>query len=366
MKRTAAMLLVLAAIGVAAPALSLEGDAAKTPARGSESIVIFPFHNASASSAAYLSWYIPELMAREIGQEGRIAFVDAREISAGMLKGGHTAEALLETDAALALARELGAAVGISGRYILEGKSLRLVIRTVNTATGKTARSEEIRGTVDDNLLDAAEQAAVRAVEWAKLEALSDVLARFHFTPVKDFYIRVRESRAGIVFRNRWLFSLLILAGFYAVSFLVRLVLEKVVPRFTKKTKTTLDDEIVDMARKPVRWLIISLGAKLALLPLGLPTAVFAFFNNVTTAAIIALIGYCILKLAEILLGVWGRKAAQRLDSRINEDLVPLFTRMSRIFIVIITALLILAKFGIEIGPLIASLGSWASRSASP
>jgi MscS family membrane protein len=64
-----------------------------------------------------------------------------------------------------------------------------------------------------------------------------------------------------------------------------------------------------------------------------------------------------VLQISALLLHSWGGRVATRFDSRIDDDLVPLFVKITKIFILLIAALLVMSKFGIEIGPLIASLG---------
>jgi small-conductance mechanosensitive channel len=230
----------------------------------------------------------------------------------------------------------------------------------VRADTARSAASDEYSGTVDDNLLDVAAQCAGRAADWIKLEAFPDIMTGIEterLSLLRDLYVQVRESRAGIIFTNKWLFALFIAASFALLSLLVKMIMEKIVGRISARTSTTVDDEILMVARKPLRWMIIFAGLKLALLPLGLQASTYTAVNNLFTSVIIALSGYFALKLTEILLKAWGKNVARRLEMRINDDLVPLFTKMSKILIVIITALMIMAKFGIEIGPFIASLG---------
>ncbi|MBP7584441.1 MAG: mechanosensitive ion channel family protein [Spirochaetes bacterium] len=357
---TVCMLPVLAILSLSAA--STGADVAPPPLRKGAvvKLAIFPFFNLTGSSAGYLEWYLPELVGRSLPASSRIEILDPRRIAAEMKMRDITARDLYQGDAALSFAKELGATVAVAGRFLHEGKSLRVSCRVVKVAGGGVAGSDEYSGTVEDNLLDVAAACASRAADWITIEAFPEIATGIHaerLSPLRDMYARLRESPAGIVFRNKWLFSLFIITGFYLLSLFVRMLIERVMKALSARTATTVDDDIVMVARKPLRWMIIILGFKLALLPPGFPAAVYTVVNNALTSVMIALAGYFTLKVAEILLKAWGRGVAQKLNSRINDDLVPLFSRMIRVFIVIITALLVLAKFGIEIGPLIASLG---------
>ena len=65
-----------------------------------------------------------------------------------------------------------------------------------------------------------------------------------------------------------------------------------------------------------------------------------------------------ILQGSSLLLKAWGKKINSKIDSRINTDLIPLFSKIVRLFVIITAGLMILSKFGIKVGPFIASLGN--------
>ncbi len=360
MKQLICLLLpVLAVPAFFENAVSLEKSAPQA-ALAPETLVIFPFQNVTGSSAVYLEGYLPELVARSLPAGKHLVIIDSRKAAFEMKKRGLTGGDLYDGEGALELAKHIGARIAITGRFLHEGKSLKVNCRSINVETGQSVSGDEFSHTGGDSILDAAAQCAVKAAEWVKTESLPDIMARIEtekLTPLRDLYAHMRGTKPGIVFRNKWLSSLLIASCFYLLSLLVKLLFDKVIYRLTARSATNVDDDIAMAARKPFRWILIFVGFKLALLPLGLTPALYGALNNLFTSAIIFMVGYFLMKLSEILLGAWGSGVARKLDSRINDDLVPLFTKVSKIFIIIITALIVLAKFGIEIGPLIASLG---------
>lgn len=324
-------------------------------------IAVFRFYNYTNASAAYLENYLPELLVSRLPAGRYLQVIPCSDIDEAMKRHAVTPKDLYSSQSGLDLARELGADVAVAGRFLLEGKTFILQCKVLQISAGRLISSDEYRTTIaEDNLLEVAAQSTAKAAEWIKHEFLSEVVVQLEtekISPLRNFFLKVRDSRIGIIFTNKWLFALVIAAGFFLLALVLKIFLEKVILRLTKKTETTVDDQIVMIARAPLRWIIVAFGGKIALLPLQLSASVYSAINNLFTALIIALAGYLLLKVSDILIREWGAKVSKKLESRINDDLVPLFTKISRIFIVIITALLILAQFGIEITPLVASLG---------
>ncbi|GEM_PF-137694 len=325
-----------------------------------ERIVILPFYDYTGSSMKYLSSYIPELIRDRLGEVEGLEIYDARMIQNEIELQNLTPEKLYDREVQLQFLKRVGATIGLSGRYVIIGNTIRIDYRITYAKSGTLVRATPFEGVVDDNLLDTVERFADTSADWFSIQALSEIVTRIEAkkkTKLSELTKRIKESQVGIIIRNKWLFSLFILVSFYILSRLIVLFFEKVLRRFARRSETTVDDELISVSKKPIKWIIIFLGLKLALLPLKLSATVALFLNNLTTALIIAGVTYIIYKSLGILIQFWGRRVADKVDSRIDDDLVPLFVKITNIFIIIMGALLILSKFGVEIGPLVASLG---------
>lgn len=329
-------------------------------AGAAEKIALFPFYNYTGSSSSFLETYLPELIEKKLPTGKYLAVIPQSDIDVSIKKNNVSPKELFSSHDALQIGCELGADFAVTGRYLFEGKTFILQCKVIQISSGRINLSDEYRFSVEDNLLDVAAQSSAKVAEWIKHEFLSEVVFQLEaerVSTLRNLFLKARDSRIGVVFTNKWLFALLIAVGFSLLAFVIKVILEKVVLRLTQKTQTTVDDQIVMISRSPIRWIIVGIGLKIALLPLQLSASVYTALNNVFTAIIIALAGYLFLRISDILIREWGAKVSKKLESRINDDLVPLFTKISRIFIVIITGLLVLAQFGIEITPLVASLG---------
>jgi small-conductance mechanosensitive channel len=368
MKKIFCLLFILAA-AVSAPGYSQEQLAPGAPGAGhrvsahpepEEIIAVLPFYDFTGSSVKYLSLYIPELVRDRIDGDGRIRILDSKTIDDAMKERNIDSGMLYDRETASAFVKGLGATLGLGGRYIVQGKSIRIDYFLVNIKKGAVEPGTQFQGNIDDDLLDTVERFADRSTEWFRIQALADVSYRLgagNCTKLRALLKMVKESKAGIVFSNKWLFSLCIFLSFFIIAFLVRLFVEKILQRLADRTSATIDNDLIEVSKKPLKWIIIAFGFKLAIVPLKLSTTAALFWNNVTTAVVISFAAYFLLKASEILIHVWGVKVAGKIETRINDDLVPLFVKMTKIFIIIITALIVLSKFGIEIGPLVASLG---------
>ena len=156
---------------------------------------------------------------------------------------------------------------------------------------------------------------------------------------------------------NNYLYSLTVLVLFYVLSKLVVFSSQRVILKLTKKTKTNIDDSIVKKTNKPISIILFLIGIKIALLRLGIPEKILSAIENTITALIIAVITYITIIVVDVIIDNWGKKVAEKTPTKFDDELVPLFHRFSRIFIVLLGLLFILPVWGIAIGPLLTSLG---------
>ena len=165
------------------------------------------------------------------------------------------------------------------------------------------------------------------------------------------------EQYLAFIQQNKYVYSLTILIVFYILSKLAVFLSQRVILRLTKKTKTEIDDLIIKKTNKQVSIILLLVGFRLALFPLGIKQNILDILENFISSIIIIMVTYIIIAVFDVLIDSWCRKMAARTGSPFENELVPIFHRFSRIFISIVGLLLILPIWGIQIGPLLASLG---------
>ena len=157
--------------------------------------------------------------------------------------------------------------------------------------------------------------------------------------------------------QNRYVYSLVLLVSFYILSKLFVFISKKIILNITKRTKTEVDDLIVKGMNKPISLILLLIGIRLALLPLGIRQSVMDIAEHAISSLIILAITYIAIVVFGILIDGWGRKISERTKSNVDDQLIPVIHRFSKIFISIIGLLFVLPVWGIQIGPLLTSLG---------
>ena len=149
------------------------------------------------------------------------------------------------------------------------------------------------------------------------------------------------------------------LTVFLIVFILLRLFLffiGKVLPKLVAKTKTTLDDVILEKSAGPLTLIAIFAGVRFAIGEIALGETLAQTINGILLTLIIlagAVLVYYLLD-AFIVVGLseFGGKS-----KRIDKSLIQFFHGILKIVIIVATFLIILASWGIQIGPLLAGLG---------
>ncbi|MBS3111001.1 mechanosensitive ion channel family protein [Candidatus Woesearchaeota archaeon] len=157
--------------------------------------------------------------------------------------------------------------------------------------------------------------------------------------------------------QNPYMQSLAILLSFYAFSKIVHIILVRYILRLTKKTKTDIDDKIVESTNRPISLILLTIGGYLAFAPFRESFPNISIVEDIFASITIAIITYIVMRVADVLIDAWGRSFAEKAQSALDNELILLFHRFSRVAIVLVGIMFVLPVWGIQIGPLLASLG---------
>lgn len=156
---------------------------------------------------------------------------------------------------------------------------------------------------------------------------------------------------------NKYAHSAIILFAFFAFSWIFVFISQRIFLRLTKKTKTDIDDLIVSRTSKPISLILLLIGTRLAVIPHRISGNLLDLIEHVISSSIIAVVTYIAIVIVDILIDSWGSKFASRTESKVDDELVGLFQKFSRITLSFIGLIFILDVWGIKVGPLLASLG---------
>ncbi|MCP4678842.1 MAG: mechanosensitive ion channel family protein [Deltaproteobacteria bacterium] len=127
----------------------------------------------------------------------------------------------------------------------------------------------------------------------------------------------------------------------------------------TEKTKLAIDDVLLKALSKPAEWAVVTGGVFLALVILPVPKEpvdIARFVRSVLVGTSVALGIWFAMRLMDGLTGIWEKKAAQT-ETKLDDQLVPIVRRSSKVFLFVIGVVLILQNLGYSVGSLLAGLG---------
>jgi MscS family membrane protein len=125
----------------------------------------------------------------------------------------------------------------------------------------------------------------------------------------------------------------------------------------TKKTKTKLDDIIIDSLEKPLVFLLFTAGFYFGRLYLTLSERMAEIFSNAIEILLIINVTWFITSIVDALIKNYAKPLAEKTKSELDDQLLPILRKLVKIVIVIIAAIMIISKFGYDISSLLAGLG---------
>lgn len=149
--------------------------------------------------------------------------------------------------------------------------------------------------------------------------------------------------------------ALISLVAFVILAKAADLLVDKVLRKFTRFTKTDVDDRIIDLLHKPVFFSIIIVGLVFSELSLS-PSKTIVFYTEGGLYSALAVI-WCItaIKISNIVIEHGVRSVSDA--TGMSRDIIPLVENVSRIIIIIAAVIVVLSLWRINITPVIASAG---------
>ncbi len=157
----------------------------------------------------------------------------------------------------------------------------------------------------------------------------------------------------GSYFQNRYLFALLIVILFTILAKVVLWICKLYLHRIAAKTKTKIDDLLFQNVHRPLFYFIIIYGIKVALYALDID----GFFNKIINMVLAGVFVLILSRTLDAIIETWGLNFAKKTRTNIDEVLLPLFHRASKVILIIIFLLWCLRIWSIDITPYLAGVG---------
>ncbi|MFH1276325.1 MAG: mechanosensitive ion channel family protein [Candidatus Woesearchaeota archaeon] len=171
---------------------------------------------------------------------------------------------------------------------------------------------------------------------------------------MKEFIINIlsKISYSNYI-ENLYLQSALILISFLILAYLVIFIFKKYLEQFALKTKNKIDDMLVDHTKKPLFYLILAYGIKIALLNLNVNGSI----TNLVESVMAIVFLFILLRVIDIFIEIWSNTFAKKTKTTFDDVLLPLLHKISKVVFVIIALLWVLKIWNINITPYLAGVG---------
>jgi MscS family membrane protein len=157
----------------------------------------------------------------------------------------------------------------------------------------------------------------------------------------------------GEVWSNKYIFSILIVFAFIIFAQLIQFLGAKYLEKIAKKTSSKLDDLILQKTKHPLFLVIIVLGLKLGLANIGITGSLTYLVNSILAILFLLLLSRSV----DVAIETWGMHFAKITRTKVDEVLLPLFHKFTKVIFVIVGFMWVLHLWGIDITPYLAGVG---------
>ncbi len=151
--------------------------------------------------------------------------------------------------------------------------------------------------------------------------------------------------------QNEYLMFLAILIGAILISEIFLFILKRYVKKLAEKTKTDIDDAILEIITRPAHILIILAGISISTKSLSLLVPYLTWIDSAIFVAGILIVSFATTKIISVFIERWLKVQKK------FEKTPQLISKIVTVTVYFMAFLTILSHFGIQITPLIATLG---------
>jgi MscS family membrane protein len=147
---------------------------------------------------------------------------------------------------------------------------------------------------------------------------------------------------------------LLVTAGILVVATAVRLFIRKVLLRLVKRTRTEIDDLIVQQLSGPSFYVVLFLGLRM-MIERFYPESII--IKGLVSTTIIIIIARLIVRVLDSVIQHWMVHWAAKTKSKLDDELLPLAGKALKVTVYLLAVMFIFETWNLKIGPLLATMG---------
>ncbi len=156
---------------------------------------------------------------------------------------------------------------------------------------------------------------------------------------------------------NQYVYAFFIFISFLVVARIIMLFLDRYIKNLANKTKNKVDSLILEKIRWPFYYFFLFFGAKIAFYSLDLSDGATKILGDVFNSVLILIVALSLIKIISLFISSWVKRFATKKESTLTDELLPLTNKVLNFVILVLAAIYILQTWGLEVGPLFASLG---------
>ena len=154
----------------------------------------------------------------------------------------------------------------------------------------------------------------------------------------------------------KYLASLIYIVLAFYVAKLLDFIVNNWLKRWAAKTATKYDDLILELLRGPVKVVAFVIFLNIGLGMFNWPERAQIYFSHALIVVVACSVTYVVLKIIDLLLGVWREKVVSAPDRIFAEQLFPLLRKSAKVVVIIAAAVLTADNLNIKITSLLAGL----------
>jgi MscS family membrane protein len=154
----------------------------------------------------------------------------------------------------------------------------------------------------------------------------------------------------------KYLASLIYIVLAFYVAWLLDFIVNVWLKRWAARTATKYDDLILDLLRGPVKVVAFIIFLNIGLGVFDWPERAQIYFSHGLIVVMACSVTYVVLKIIDLLLGVWREKIVSAADKAFAEQLFPLLRKSAKVAIIVAAAILTADNLNIKVTSLLAGL----------
>ncbi len=154
-----------------------------------------------------------------------------------------------------------------------------------------------------------------------------------------------------------WALALVIIVGTLIAAKAIYWVIGRIVKKLTSKTKTKLDDIMVDMLEEPIVLIVTIIGVWFAVGRLSFPEKIMEWINNLYMVMIVLTITWLLARLIDAIIKEYVVPITKKTKGDFDDQIIPIIRKAIRAAIWVMGIIIALNNAGYNVGALLAGLG---------